>query len=167
MIEHEHPAEGAPKGKHSHQDHHAHMAADFRQRLWISLVLTLPILVLSPLLQSLVGLSGAIQFPGDLYVLFGFSSAVFWYGGWPFLKGLITELKSLKPGMMKLVAVAITTAYLREQNIDLTDQRIEPHQAQGQTVVFVLVDGQLKGAIEASHPQSPAPTRRAIDTLNG
>jgi Cu2+-exporting ATPase len=95
-----------------HQDHHAHMAADFRKRFWISLALTLPILALSPLLQTVVGLRDAVRFAGDIYLLFGFSSAVFWYGGWPFLKGLYTELKSLKPGMMTLVAVAITTAYL-------------------------------------------------------
>jgi Cu2+-exporting ATPase len=88
------------------------MAADFRQRFWISLFMTLPILVLSPLLQTLLGLREVVRFPGDLDVLFGFSSAVFWYGGWPFLKGLVTELKSFKPGMMTLVAVAISTAYL-------------------------------------------------------
>ena len=99
-------------GHHDHQEHHAHMAADFRNRFWISLALTVPILLLSPLLQKLVGLREAIHFPGDLYVLFGFASAVFWYGGWPFLKGLFKELKSLQPGMMTLVAVAITTAYL-------------------------------------------------------
>jgi cation transport ATPase len=75
-----------------HPNHHAHMAADFRKRFWISLALTLPILALSPLLQSVVGLREAVRFSGDLYVLFGFSSAVFWYGGWPFLKGLYTEL---------------------------------------------------------------------------
>ena len=95
-----------------HQDHHTHMAADFRKRFWISLVLTLPILVLSPLLQTLVGLREAISFSGDIYVLFGLSSAVFWYGGWPFLTGLFQELTSRRPGMMTLVAVAITTAYL-------------------------------------------------------
>jgi len=103
------------KGGSNHPDHHhhhAHMAADFRKRFWISLVLTLPILVLSPMLQTLVGLREAIRFPGDVYVLFVLSSAVFWYGGWPFLKGFFKELKSLHPGMMTLVAVAITTAYL-------------------------------------------------------
>lgn len=99
-------------GHPAHQNHHAHMAADFRKRFWISLVLTLPILVLSPLLQTLVGLREAISFPGDIYVLFGLSSAVFWYGGWPFLTGLFQELTSRRPGMMTLVAVAITTAYL-------------------------------------------------------
>ncbi len=97
---------------HAGADHHAHMAADFQKRFWISLVLTLPILVLSPLLQTLVGLRDAIRFPGDIYILFALSSAVFWYGGWPFLKGLFAELKSHQPGMMTLVAVAIATAYL-------------------------------------------------------
>jgi Cu2+-exporting ATPase len=77
-----------PHAMHDHHDHHAHMAADFRRRFWISLILTLPIIVLSPMLQTLAGLREAIHFPGDVYVLFGFSSAVFWYGGWPFLKGL-------------------------------------------------------------------------------
>jgi Cu2+-exporting ATPase len=71
----------------AHHADHAHMAADFRKRFWISLVLTLPILALSPMLQLLVGLREAIRFPGDIYVLFGLSSAVFGYGGWPFPKG--------------------------------------------------------------------------------
>jgi Cu2+-exporting ATPase len=103
------------KEDHSgHKDHsdHGHMAEDFRKRFWISLVLTLPILVLSPMLQTLVGLREAIRFPGDVYVLFSFSSAVFWYGGCPFLKGLFEELKSRQPGMMILISVAIATAYL-------------------------------------------------------
>ena len=98
--------------QHDHRDHHAHMAADFRKRFWISLVLTLPILVLSPMLQTLVGLRDAISFPGDLYVLFGFASAVFWYGGWPFLKGFVAEMKDRRPGMMTLISVAVATAYL-------------------------------------------------------
>ena len=104
--------EAEAKIPHAGPGHHAHMAADFRKRFWISLILTLPILLLSPLLQKLVGLREAVRFSGDIYVLFGLSSAVFWYGGWPFLKGLFNELKSRQPGMMTLVAVAITTAYL-------------------------------------------------------
>jgi Cu2+-exporting ATPase len=100
------------EGGHDDHDHHAHMAADFRKRFWISLILTLPILVLSPMLQKLVGLREAIHFSGDIYVLFGFSSAVFWYGGWPFLKGFIAEIQSRRPGMMTLISVAIATAYI-------------------------------------------------------
>ena len=100
------------KMQHDSGNHHAHMAADFQKRFWISLVLTVPILILSPLLQTLVGLRDAFRFPGDVYVLFGFASAVFWYGGLPFLKGFFEEIKSRQPGMMTLVTVAITTAYL-------------------------------------------------------
>lgn len=103
-------AEGKkPNGK---PDHHAHMAADFRKRFWISLALTVPILALSPMLQAVVGLREAIRFPGDLYGLFGLSSAVFWYGGWPFLKGFFQEIESRRPGMMMLISVAIATAYV-------------------------------------------------------
>jgi Cu2+-exporting ATPase len=76
------------------------------------LALTLPILALSPMLQTLVGLREAIRFPGDMYVLFGLSSAVFWYGGWPFLTGFFAELRSRQVGMMTLISVAIATAYL-------------------------------------------------------
>jgi Cu2+-exporting ATPase len=88
------------------------MAEEFKKRFWISLALTLPILVLSPMLQELVGLRDAIRFPGDLYVLFGLSSAVFWYGGWPFLSGFIGDIRDRRPGMMTLISVAIATAYL-------------------------------------------------------
>jgi len=103
--------EAETKMPHSGPDHHALMAADFRKRFWISLILTIPILVLSPMLQKLAGLRETIHFPGDIYVLFVLSSAVFWYGGWPFLKGLFAELRSRQPGMMILISVAISTAY--------------------------------------------------------
>jgi len=100
------------KMPHGGVEHHGNMMTDFRKRFWISLILTLPILVLSPMLQKLVGLREAIHFPGDAYVLFGLSSAVFFYGGWPFLTGFFKELRSLRPGMMTLIAVAIATAYI-------------------------------------------------------
>ncbi len=75
------------------------------------MALTIPILVLSPLIQSVLGLEEAIQFPGDKGVLFVFASALFLYGGYPFLKGLVDELKSRQPGMMILIGLAITVAY--------------------------------------------------------
>jgi Cu2+-exporting ATPase len=92
--------------------HHARMAMDFKRRFWISLVLTLPILLLSPLIQAVLGLEGALSFPGDLFVLLAFSTLVFFYGGWPFLKGAVDEVRSGSPGMMLLIAVAIVTAYV-------------------------------------------------------
>ncbi|MCL7488452.1 MAG: heavy metal translocating P-type ATPase [Desulfobulbaceae bacterium] len=98
-------------GHEDHQGHHAHMVKDFRRRFWISLVLTVPILVLAPLLQELLGLTGTLGFPGDSFVQFGLATVVFFYGGWPFLKGLVDELRGKQPGMMTLIGVAIIVAY--------------------------------------------------------
>src|SRR5665811_500440 len=93
-----------------HQNHHEMMVADFRRRFWISLVVTVPVLLLSPLIQDLLGL-GALAFPGDSYILLALSTFIFGYGGYPFLSGAANELKKAHPGMMTLVAVAITTAF--------------------------------------------------------
>ncbi len=102
------------KDKHSggHAEHHAHMAEDFLKRFWISIALTIPILILSHMIQELLGLGDALQFTGDTYISFVLSSVVFFYGGWPFLKGLYDELKKRQPGMMTLIGVAITAAYV-------------------------------------------------------
>lgn len=96
---------------HDHQAHHAHMVADFRRRFWISVALTIPILLLSPLVQELLGIEDIIAFTGDSYVLWGLATIVFFYGGLPFLKGIWNELKAKSPGMMTLIALAITVAY--------------------------------------------------------
>ncbi|MBN1848132.1 MAG: copper-translocating P-type ATPase [Deltaproteobacteria bacterium] len=111
-----HGEHGSGKGHADHKDHkggghHAHMAADFKRRFWISLISTVPILILSPMIQSFLGFKQAFTFPGDAYVLWLLSSFVFLYGGWPFLKGLFDELGKKQPGMMTLIAIAITTAY--------------------------------------------------------
>jgi Cu2+-exporting ATPase len=111
MSEHEHHGKGKGRSDMRHGDHHAHMVADFRKRFWVSLAATVPILVLSPMIQAFLGFKQAFGFPGDAYVLWGFSTFVFFYGGWPFLKGLFDELQQKNPGMMTLIAVAITTAY--------------------------------------------------------
>ena len=97
---------------HGHHDHHAHMVADFRKRFWISLVITIPILLLSPLIAGFLGIEQAVSFPGQIYVLFILASAVFFYGGYPFLNGMREELSKMRPGMMTLIAVAIVTAYI-------------------------------------------------------
>lgn len=102
--------ERSPKRSH-HHDHHAHMVEDFRKRFWVSLILTIPILALSPMIQNFFGLGEVLRFPGHHFVLWAFSSVVFFYGGYPFLKGLVEELKVLKPGMMTLIALAISVAY--------------------------------------------------------
>ncbi|MDZ7773832.1 MAG: copper-translocating P-type ATPase [Balneolaceae bacterium] len=95
-----------------HAGHHAHMAEDFLNRFWISIALTIPILILSHMIQDFLGLGDALRFSGDTYISFVLSSVVFFYGGWPFLKGLYVELKERQPGMMTLIGVAITAAYV-------------------------------------------------------
>ncbi|MBI1807378.1 MAG: cadmium-translocating P-type ATPase [Ignavibacteria bacterium] len=94
---------------------HAHdgdAIQDFKRRFWISTILTFPILFLSPMIQDWIGLGESIRFTGDAYLLFVLSTIVFFYGGSPFLTGLYGEIKAHKPGMMTLIALAITIAYV-------------------------------------------------------
>jgi len=112
---HGHASHGSKTGASPHASHgtshHGDMVADFRRRFWICLVLTLPVLLFSPLIQKLLGLQAIISFPGQRYLLFLLSSAIFFYGGYPFLSGFLGELRRLRPGMMTLIALAITVAY--------------------------------------------------------
>ena len=105
-------SEGAHKKDktHDHHDHHQMMINDFKKRFWASSILTIPILLLSPMVQRWLGVNWGFQ--GDSWVLFALSSIVYFYGGWPFLSGIVEELKKRKPGMMTLIAVAISAAYL-------------------------------------------------------
>jgi Cu2+-exporting ATPase len=95
-----------------HSGHHGHMIEDFRKRFRISLIVTVPVILLSPMLQHWAGLGDSLRFSGDKYVLFLLSAFIYFYGGYPFLKGFFDELKSRKPGMMTLIAVAITVAFV-------------------------------------------------------
>ena len=110
---HDHHKHDHHSGQHqSHSDHHGHhehMIEDFKKRFWISLIITLPIIVLAPMIQELLGYQ--LRFNGDRYVQFILSSVIFFYGGWPFLKGLADEIKKKAPGMMTLIALAISVAY--------------------------------------------------------
>ncbi|MBU2084323.1 MAG: copper-translocating P-type ATPase [Alphaproteobacteria bacterium] len=87
------------------------MIAEYRKRFWVVLAATGPILVLAPMIQGWLGLTDVLRFPGDRYVLAALSSLVFFYGGWPFLKGFWREITTRDIGMMTLISVAITAAY--------------------------------------------------------
>ncbi len=93
------------------------MVADFRRRFWVSMVISAPVLLLSPMIQKFLGIREALRFPGDLYVLFFLSTFVFLYGGYPFLEGIVDELKKGNPGMMTLIALAIATAYIYSASV--------------------------------------------------
>ncbi|MFW5897788.1 MAG: copper-translocating P-type ATPase [Halanaerobium sp.] len=88
---------------------HQKMLEDFKKRFKISLVITVPILVLSPMIQNFFGYT--LEFAGSKYLLFLLSTVIFFYGGWPFLSGLKDELSDKQPGMMTLIALAISVAY--------------------------------------------------------
>ena len=85
------------------------MIEDYKKRLAVSAVLTLPILALSPSIQTFLGYT--ISFPGSNVLLWALSTIVYLYGGKPFLEGLLREARQRNPGMMTLIGVAITAAY--------------------------------------------------------
>jgi Cu2+-exporting ATPase len=111
-MDHEHQHIDHKKNHAGHSHHHEHMIEDFRKRFWISLTFTIPIVLLSPMIQHWMGLGKTLSFSSSEYVLFCLASFVYVYGGYPFLKGLVDEIKSRKPGMMTLIAVAITVAFV-------------------------------------------------------
>ncbi len=108
-MQHPHGGHNPAHGEMGH-DHHKMMIEDFKKRFWVSVVISLPVLALSEMIQRFLGFE--FNFPGDKYALFALSSVVFFYGGWPFLTGLVKEQKAKGPGMMTLIGMAITVAYV-------------------------------------------------------
>ena len=108
---HEHTEQHHDHSRHSggHHDHHAHMIEDFKKRFYICIALSIPVLAFSEMIQGFLGLS--FSFPGMSYVAAALATFIFLYGGWPFLKGLKDELAEGGPGMMTLIAIAITVAW--------------------------------------------------------
>ena len=101
---------GPQQGEKGGHNHHAMMIADFKRRFWVSLILTVPILILSPVIQGFFGLDWS--FAADKYLSFALSTVLLVYGGKPFLTGAAGELKQKQPAMMSLIALAILVSYL-------------------------------------------------------
>lgn len=108
---HEHHEQGKDKMTHGHtgHDHHRMMIEDFRKRFWVSLIISVPILVFSPMIQQFFHYHWVL--PGNPYVLLVLSGFIYCWGGWPFLKGFVSEIKEQGPGMMTLIALAISVAF--------------------------------------------------------
>lgn len=97
--------------EHQEHDKHAgHSVAMFKDKFWLSLLLTVPVLVYSEMIQQWLNFTPP-AFPGSQYVPFVFSTIIFFYGGMVFIKGACGELKAKLPGMMTLISLAIITAY--------------------------------------------------------
>ena len=114
----QHTDHGGHEG-HSHGDHHGHEhghghgdhAAMFRSRFWWSLLLSVPVVIFSPMVADLLGY-GVPEFAGSSWIPPVLGTIIFFYGGTPFLQGGWSELKSRQPGMMLLIAMAITVAFV-------------------------------------------------------
>lgn len=104
-MDHSQMKHGAGHGDHDH----GAMIADFLRRFWICLILSVPVVAFSMMFQELVGYQLEVPYREPLVVVL--ASVIYIYGGWPFLTGMIGELRTRQPGMMTLVAVAITAAY--------------------------------------------------------
>ena len=111
----EHAAHTAHTG---HSGHAGHSETMFARPFWISLVLAVPVLLYAELFQELLGYT-APPFPGSAYLELVLGSIIYWYGGWVFLRGAIDELRARTPGMMTLVALAISTAYFYSVAVSL------------------------------------------------
>ncbi|MEO7147180.1 MAG: HAD-IC family P-type ATPase, partial [Terrimesophilobacter sp.] len=106
----QHGPEMARAHSSSAHDHSAHDPGQFKRKFWLTLALTIPTVVFSHGLQEILGLTGP-RFPGSHYIPAVFGVAVFFYGGWVFLTGAVSELRARKPGMMTLISLAILVAF--------------------------------------------------------
>src|SRR5699024_5875206 len=99
-------------GGHGGHDHHDHgdMVEDFKKRFYISLIVTIPILVLSPMIQGFIGVDW--RYPYDQYILFVLTTYISCYGGCSFITDAISEIKDKYTGMMLLIGLAILVAYV-------------------------------------------------------
>jgi Cu2+-exporting ATPase len=96
---------------HEHDKHAGHSVAMFKDKFWLSLILTIPVLAYSEMIQHWLKFTPP-SFPGSEYVPFVFSTIIFFYGGLVFIKSAWGEIKSKMPGMMTLISMAIITAYV-------------------------------------------------------
>jgi P-type Cu2+ transporter len=109
----DHAGHGTAEHQHGHGTHTDHTGHEmmFRNRFWVSLVLTVPVLLFSPMVQEWFGFSMP-EFTGSNLIGTGFAIVIFLYGGVPFLQMAVPEVQSRKPGMMTLISMAITTAFV-------------------------------------------------------
>ena len=112
----------------------------FRDKFWLSLVLTIPVVVWSEHVQQLVGYS-APAFPGSDWIAPILGTIIFFYGGWIFIQGAADELRMRLPGMMTLIALAITVAFLFSLTVEAGLLDAEPIWWELATLVTIMLLG--------------------------
>ena len=133
-------AQGAHAGDAGHDKHAGHSPGMFRDKFWLSLALTLPVVFWSEHVQMLLGYE-APTFPGSTWLGPALGTVIFFYGGWVFIKGAIAELKARLPGMMTLIALAITVAFLFSWVVELGLLEAEPLWWELATLVTIMLLG--------------------------
>ncbi len=111
-----HDAHGDDHGDHVDHTGHEEM---FRRRFWVSLFLSIPVLIYSPLIQRVLGFTPP-TFPGSEWIPFLLSVVIFFYGGLPFIQMAVPEVRRRKPGMMSLISLAISVAFVYSLVAQLT-----------------------------------------------
>lgn len=168
--EHDVAAEGvrAPFGRHGgHGDH----AAMFRNRFWTSLLLAIPVVVYSETVQHLLSFHPP-AFPGSAMIPPVLGTVVFAYGGWPFLTGGVVEARDRRPGMMLLIGMAITVAFVASLATSLGLFGVEVWWELALLIVIMLLGhwqemraiGQAQGALEALAALLPDEAERVTGT---
>ncbi|SDD70115.1 heavy metal translocating P-type ATPase [Glycomyces harbinensis] len=150
-----HGSHGAHEGHGGHDKHAGHDPEAFRRKFWLSLVLTIPLVVTSPMIMDWFGYT--LDLPGMDLVGPVLGTFVFFYGGWPFLAGGVREVRDRAPGMMLLIATAITVAYIASLATSLGFFDLEFWWELGALVSIMLLGhwqemkaiGQARGALAA------------------
>ncbi len=174
---HEHHRGGAAAhGEHAghgghggHGEHAGHDPEMFRRKFWLSLILTIPLTATSSMVMDWFGYT--LDFPGIELVGPVLGTAVFFYGGWPFLTGGVHEVRSRAPGMMLLIATAITVAYIASLVSSLGLFDLEFWWELGALVTIMLLGhwqemkaiGQAQGALAALAELLPDEAERIRD----
>ncbi|WP_245598555.1 heavy metal translocating P-type ATPase [Glycomyces arizonensis] len=164
-----HEGHGAHGGHEGHDKHAGHDPEMFRRKFWLSLILTIPLIVASPMVMDWFGYT--LDFPGIELIGPVLGSAVFLYGGRPFLVGGVNEVRDRAPGMMLLIATAITVAYVASLATSLGLFDLEFWWELGALVSIMLLGhwqemkaiGQAQGALAALAALLPDEAERVQD----
>jgi P-type Cu2+ transporter len=166
-ADHGHDDHDAHDG-HDHDAHAGHSVEMFRSKFWLSLILTLPVVYWSEHVQMLLGYS-APAVPGSAWIGPVLGTAIFFYGGWVFLQGAWGELRVKLPGMMTLISLAITVAFVFSWVVQLGLIRAEALWWELATLVTIMLLGhwiemrsihEAQGALQALAKLLPDTARR-------
>ena len=179
MHDGERPSVGAPHGGHGggkssgggHDRHAGHTRHMFRDRFWVSLALSAPVVLYSEMVQMWLGFSMP-RFPGSGWVAPVLGTFIFVWGGWPFLKGGFEEAREWRPGMMLLISMAITVAFVASAATTLGLFALDFWWELALLVTIMLLGhwmemravGQASGALEALATLLPDEAERVIDS---